>query len=81
MPEGVLALGIVPLVELDCCVLVNGACHIDSSAVYRSGQTVGSETRADALGYLVSSSSFGKLLNVAIRKSDFNHSVYLSFMF
>ena len=81
MPEGVLALGVVPLVKFDCCIGVDRVAHIDSLIIYRSGQTVGSETRADALGYLVSSCSFGKLLNIAIRKSDFNHNVYLSFMF
>ncbi len=42
VPESVLALGVVPLVEFDRSVFFDRARHVGRRAVYRSGQRVGS---------------------------------------
>ncbi len=42
VPEGVLALGVVPLVEFYGGILLDGAGHVNGCAVYRSRQAVGS---------------------------------------
>lgn len=51
VPKCVLGLGVVPFVECECGVALDGACQVPCFVVDGGGQYIGGETLADALGY------------------------------
>ena len=76
VPEGVLALRVVPFEQLDRGVLVDGAGDVPFLAVDFSRQDVGCEARADALGDLEGRHALGKLLYASVREGDIYHILY-----
>ncbi len=72
VPEGVLALGILPLEQLDLAVLTNGARDVPRLTIERRCQHVACQASADALGNLQRRDAALKLLDVSVGKLNVN---------
>ena len=73
VPEGVLALGVVPFEKLYRGILIHGAGDVPFLTVHLGGKHIGRKPGADALGYLERGDAALKLLHRAIRKFDIYH--------
>ena len=75
MPEGVFGFGVVPLVEFDFGVGVDGFLDVPEGAVHRSGEGLFGQTGADGFGNLERRGSRGILTTAAVGKGDVNHTL------
>ena len=73
MPEGVLALLVVPLVELQFGVLHDGTVQLYGLTVHSAAEDAACQSRRDALGNLKSGCALLIRANRAVREGNVNH--------
>ena len=71
-----LALGIFPFEELECCVVVDGTAEIPFLAVDCCGENILGQAAADRLGNFKRSNAGFKPLYAIIGESDVDHFIY-----
>ena len=79
VPEGMLALLVIPLEELYACILVDGAVQFHGFSVHSACKHILSQTAADAFCNLKTGDSCFVLAHRAIGKSDIYHFVVLCY--
>ena len=77
VPEGVFALGIVPFVEDDSRILVDGACQVIGLTVDTTREHLLRKALAYALCYLKTGHSGLVLADRTVGKSDLYHNCYI----
>ena len=73
VPEGVLSFGVVPFVEFDFSVVLNGARKVDSLVIDIDRQNLFCQSGADALGNLHTGNTAFKFASAAVGKCYFYH--------
>ena len=73
VPEGVLALFVIPLVQLNLRITGDGAVEFHGLAIHTAGQYAACQSWRDALGNLESGNALLIRANRAIRKGNVNH--------
>ena len=73
MPEGVLALGVIPFEKFDGGIFGERTREVPVLSVDLCGEHIGREARADALGDLKRSDAILVLLYVAVGECNANH--------
>ena len=73
MPVGVLPFGIIPLIELQLGVLLEGTHQVPNLTINPSGEDILLQARADTASDIPRCRTYGVLTLTTVRERDFYH--------
>ena len=73
MPVGILPFGVIPLIELQLGILLEGTHQVPDLTINPSGEDILLQARADIASYIPRCRTHGVLTLTAVRERDFYH--------
>ena len=73
MPVGILPFGVIPLIELQLGILLEGTHQVPNLTIDPSGEDILLQARADIASYIPRRRTHGVLTLTAVRERDFYH--------